>query len=149
MPAGAIIGDDSPATKPDLQVIKLADFEKVVAGHAGKPVAVDLWATYCVPCKVKFPKFLKFAKEHQQQAVFLSLSIDEETETAKAKEFLAEFKSPIPNYRLADDVTKMETKYEFEGVPTYLVFDAKGKKVFVGSDLEKAEKKVLELIEAK
>src|SRR5687768_9497069 len=75
---------DEPA-KVDIKAVSLEELVKYVAKHEGKPVAMDVWATWCVPCREKFPKFMALAAKHKDKASFFSLSIDEAEDIEKAK----------------------------------------------------------------
>src|SRR6476659_8462790 len=42
-----------------LTKVKAAEFEKIIASHKGKVIAVDVWADFCAPCKKAFPHIVK------------------------------------------------------------------------------------------
>jgi thiol-disulfide isomerase/thioredoxin len=138
--------EEKPDVKIELKDASLKDLEKHVAKHKGKPIAMDTWATWCVPCREKFPKFVKLAEKHRGKANFLSLTIDDEDKIAEAKAFLEAKKAKMPNFRLTDDAEKFEKKFDHEGVPFYVVWNAEGKIVLKTDDLAKVEKKVEELL---
>ena len=129
----------------ELKEIDLKGLEEFVAKHKGKPVIFDVWATWCLPCREKFPKYLKFAEKHANDAAFATLTIDDPDKTKEAKEFLVAKKSTLPNFRFSGETEVIEKKLGFEGVPTYLVFDKEGKLIERFNDLAKMEKKAEEL----
>jgi len=49
---------------------RLADFE-------GKPVVLNVWATWCPPCWDEIPDIVEFAREHDGEVVVLSISVDD------------------------------------------------------------------------
>lgn len=58
-------------------IIELSSFK-------GKKVFVNLWATWCPPCKAEIPSIEGLAsKADKEQAVFILLSLDENFEVAK------------------------------------------------------------------
>ena len=58
-----------------------------VQGSGQKLFLINLWATWCAPCKVEFPALLKVAKEFSQIDLIL-ISLDGNDELLAAEEFL-------------------------------------------------------------
>lgn len=71
------------------------NFEKEVL-QASKPVLVDFWASWCMPCKMMAPVVEEIAKEKEQEIKVYKVNIDKETNLA--------------------------TKYGVMSIPTFLVF---------------------------
>ncbi len=67
-------------TTPDGKPATLAQFK-------GKPVLVNLWATWCIPCVVELPTLDKAAQQLAGKVVVLAISQD--TDAAKVAPFLA------------------------------------------------------------
>jgi peroxiredoxin len=62
---------DFTVTDLDGQVVRLADLK-------GKRVILNFWATWCVPCRVELPNFIKLRTETSPTNVFiLGLSTDD------------------------------------------------------------------------
>lgn len=51
---------------------RLADFE-------GKPVVLNIWATWCPPCADEIPDVVAFARDHDGEVAVLSISVDDAT----------------------------------------------------------------------
>lgn len=122
--------------------------EKIVASK--KPAVVNLWATWCEPCKVEMPVFKKFrdSKAGERVNVFF-ISADNSDDVGKALEFAEEMEIKGPfTYRLAenaDEFGKAIAPTWSATLPTTFIFDAQGKlKTFwVGeSTLKQLEAKV-------
>ena len=45
-----------------------------------KPVVIDFWATWCIPCKRLLPEIEKFAREYQGRVSFYKVNADLEKE---------------------------------------------------------------------
>jgi thiol-disulfide isomerase/thioredoxin len=147
--AGWLAADDAKEKKVEIKSATVAELEKHVAAQKGKPTAMDVWATWCVPCREKFPKFVALADKHKDKAAFFSLSIDEAEQLEDAKKFLEKSKATFANFLAKDGAEAIEKKFKFEGVPQYVAWDADGKVVLRTSEIEKLEAKLKELLAAK
>ena len=58
------------------------DFEKTVLG-ADKPVLVDFWAPWCMPCRMIAPTLEKIASERNGDITIAKMNIDENPLTAQ------------------------------------------------------------------
>lgn len=141
-PAAAL----APPGETTLVDVDLAGFQKQLAAFGGKHVVVDAWATWCVPCRAKFPKFVELAgKSPKDKFVFLSLAVDE-PDAAKAREFLAGVRAAFVNLRLAGVASAAWQKsLGFATVPHYLIYDGAGKAIFRSDRFEALEAKLNEM----
>lgn len=74
-------------------------FASVLAGHKGKVVMVNLWATWCPPCVEELPDLQKFADENPQVQV-ITLSMDDPAEKNNVASFLKSRKLKFEPYLL-------------------------------------------------
>lgn len=134
MLAGCLGSAVAEAEEPiKLEKIKAADVSAMIAGHKGKVVAVDVWADFCAPCKMKFPHLVKLHQEHAKHGlVCVSVSVDLEENFEGALTFLKKQKAAFPNYILwdTDDAKdKLEKTFAHTSPPIFHVFDRDGKLV--------------------
>ena len=54
-------GRERPA--PELTLASLSGGEFSLAAYEGRPVMVNLWATWCLPCKAEHPILMKMAED--------------------------------------------------------------------------------------
>jgi thiol-disulfide isomerase/thioredoxin len=88
----------------------------------GKRVFVNLWATWCPPCRVEIPSIQKlYAKTDKNKVVFVMLSLDNNFETAK--QFAAKTKLDIPIYYPAGNLPAL---FNVESIPVTFIFNEKG-----------------------
>lgn len=129
-----------------LQDVDLAGYQAKLADQKGKIVVVDAWATWCVPCRAKFPKFVALADAKAgKNFAFMSLAVDE-TDAGKAQDFLKVARANFPNLRLAKVPSKeWQAALGFDTVPHYLVYDAAGKSILRTDKFEDLEAKLAEL----
>lgn len=106
--------------------------ELIVDNYKGKAVFVDIWATWCAPCKLEF----KFNNELEnflisQNISLLYLTVDNLKAIKKWEDFIVENKI-VGNHYFPDDAFKenLKKKLEVEGlnipVPRYLLFNSNG-----------------------
>lgn len=91
----------------------------------GKYVAIDLWATWCGPCKETSPLFEYQAKnyKHQDNIVFLAASVDEDKN--KWKLDIKNKKSDVTQWWIANpDALRM---LGVDGIPRFMMIDPQGK----------------------
>lgn len=97
----------------------------------GKVVLVDAWATWCGPCKAQIPHLKKLEEELKDQNIaFVSISVDEEKDHQKWKDFVNTEK--LGGIQLfAKGWSEFAAYYKINAIPRFLVFDQDGKIVSV------------------
>lgn len=94
----------------------------------GKYVYIDLWATWCGPCKVEIPHMKKIEEDyHGKNVVFISLSLDAPKDIQKWKDYVK--KNELKGIQImADNAFKSDVakNYEVTAIPRFLLFDTKG-----------------------
>jgi thiol-disulfide isomerase/thioredoxin len=103
---------------------KLEDFK-------GKFVYIDLWATWCGPCRAEIP-FLKEVekKYHDKNIVFMSISIDKQTDMEKWKKMIKEKElGGVQLFADNDWNSKFVQDFKVTGIPRFILIDPNGKVV--------------------
>ena len=104
-----------------------------LASLKGKVVLVDVWATWCMPCRVEIPHLKKLEEElHDKAIAFVSLSVDEAKDEEKWKNFVK--KESLTGLQLyARGFSDFAKYYKINAIPRFLVFDKEGKIVTIDS----------------
>ena len=94
----------------------------------GKLVYVDVWATWCGPCKAQIP-FLKHLEEkyREEDIAFVSLSIDQLKNISKWKDMIVD--KELEGIQIIADKawrSKFVTDYVIEGIPRFILIDKDG-----------------------
>ena len=107
------------ATAPDGSAVTLANFK-------GQVVVVNLWASWCAPCKKEMPTLAKLQAEYAGKPVkVMAISLDKgEGDLAKASAFLAD-KPPLQFYH-GDYAMAFNLQPAVPGLPTTIIYDRAG-----------------------
>lgn len=123
------------AVKSDLPAFRMVNAANQVvdlAQYKGKKVFVNLWATWCPPCRAEIPSIESLAKKTDKNKVeFVMLSLDDNFE--KAKNYAVRNNMSLPVYYPASTLPQV---FVTDGIPMTLIFDEQGKIIFqlVGSE---------------
>lgn len=109
---------------PDLPIAQLDEFQETL-GASDRPVVVNVWASWCLPCREEAPVLTEALAEYGEQVSFIGLSYDDNQ--PGAKQFLAEFDLPFPHYFDHDGVILAE--YGGRGIPRTYFFGPGGQLV--------------------
>ena len=79
---GILLAEEKGGYKMSVLVINKENFKEKVL-QSEKPVLLDLWATWCGPCKMLSPVVEELAEDHPEITVG-KINVDEEPELAQA-----------------------------------------------------------------
>ncbi|MCO6450623.1 MAG: TlpA family protein disulfide reductase [Caldilineales bacterium] len=89
----------------------------------GKPVVINFWASWCVPCREEQAILEETWQRHKGDVMFLGLDYLDQEPNALA--YLAEFGVTYPNG--PDKGSRAYTTYHVQGVPETFFVDAEGR----------------------
>ncbi len=76
---------------PGLASVAPAEVKGILDAHRGKVVVVNLWASWCLPCREEFPDLLRLHRELGSRGLDLVLiSADFSSQRQAAQEFLSQ-----------------------------------------------------------
>ncbi len=128
--------------------------QQVLKSNRGNVVLVNLWATWCAPCREEMPALVALQSRLASKGLKLvTVSADEPEDEASARQFLSEQKVPSPAYikRVENDekfIESLDPKWS-GALPASFLYDRNGRKVraFIGEvdmkELEAAIRKLL------
>ncbi|MFD2556259.1 TlpA family protein disulfide reductase [Sphingobacterium tabacisoli] len=110
------------------------NFENIEGGQSklsdlrGKYVYIDVWATWCGPCKMEIPHLIKLEKElHGKNITFVSLSLDDQKDKQKWKDYVAE--KQLGGVQVISDKafdTDFVQLYNINAIPRFILLDPEG-----------------------
>ncbi|HET9086864.1 MAG TPA: TlpA disulfide reductase family protein [Acidobacteriaceae bacterium] len=101
-----------------------------LAAYKGKPVLLDFWATWCVPCMESMPKLARLNQRLGRKGITV-ISIDEDADANAGKEFFARHNYDWQKFH--DDHRAIQKAFEGKAIPLTLLIDQDGKIVFNSS----------------
>lgn len=110
-------------TLPDLALEDLDGENVHIAELEGQPVVINLWASWCPPCRREMPAFERAQHHFSGEVRFLFANQGESL--AEIREYLAEEELELEGV-LKDPDSLMATGFEAHVMPTTLFFDAAG-----------------------
>lgn len=132
---------------PDVTGIGLKDEKTKLSSLKGKVVLLDIWATWCPPCRAMIPHEREMVKKMAGKPfVLVSVSADEKKETLTA--FLEREPMPWVHWWNGQDGPILQT-FRVRAFPTLFLIDAKGviRKKWVGApENEVLDKAVEDLV---
>jgi thiol-disulfide isomerase/thioredoxin len=91
----------------------------------GKVIFLNLWATWCGPCRAEMPAIHKlFNKVKDERIVFIMLSIDKDQAAQKVKAYVSKNKYTFPVYMPSGYLTD---QLNVPSIPTTFVISKEGK----------------------
>ena len=93
----------------------------------GHPVVVNLWASWCGPCRLELPFFQRQAIKRGARVAFLGVNSNDNR--ADARKLGARYPMPYPS--IEDRRLAVAGDYGAPGLPATAFYDARGKRVLV------------------
>lgn len=130
---------------PDFDAVDIEGKKWTLADFRGKYIYIDMWATWCAPCKKEFP-FLKELEEKFKDAniVFLGLSTDgvkenwEKMVRSGALTGTQLYLGPRSSFQLA---------YNIQGIPRFILLDRDGR--IISNDMSRpSDNETIKVIES-
>ncbi|ALA71657.1 cytochrome C biogenesis protein [Geobacillus stearothermophilus 10] len=111
---------------PDFVLRTLNGEEVRLSDFRGKRVIVNIWATWCPPCRAEMPNMQKFYEQYKDERVeIVAVNL---TQSERQPEHVARF---IQEYGITftvvlDEKGEVSRQYEAQAIPTSYLIDSKG-----------------------
>lgn len=124
--AVGFVASGPPAALPapgSLTPVSVSDFQGILVGLRGTPVVVNVWASWCGPCRVEAPLLQKASQRYGDRVIFLG--VDARDNESDARDFLRRYGITYPNLVDRDDA--ITGILGLRGYPTTYIFDRSGR----------------------
>jgi thiol-disulfide isomerase/thioredoxin len=100
-------------------------------------VVVNVWAAWCVPCRVELPVIQRASLDYGKRVAFVG--VDLRDNRGAAAKLLRDIPLTYPSYEDPDG--KVANGYRLVGTPSTIYYDAAGKQTYVhqGQYLDRAQ----------
>lgn len=83
----------------EIKIINDSDLLRILVEEKGSAVLINVWATWCAPCREEFPDLVKLSNDYRNQIRFIGISADEvEDIDDKVIPFLKSQNAQFENY---------------------------------------------------
>lgn len=124
-------GSPAPA-RVEIVPATAAEVLDAVRSSGAQVAVVNVWATWCIPCREELPDLLRFRRDHRDRGVALVLvSADFPDRIGEAREFLAEQGADFPSFLKSGPDQAFIDAFDPEwsgALPATFVYDAAGKR---------------------
>lgn len=104
--------------------INLAELNTLLESNKGKVVVLNLWATWCPPCRKEMPGFINLYKKYKDKGLeIIGVAFDE-----NGQEVVPPFiKALGVNYPIYLDGGDIGQAYDLQAYPTTIIYGKNGK----------------------
>jgi len=113
----------------------------------GKLVYIDIWATWCLPCRKEIPALKALQEEYKDKDItFVSLSVDDDKEAWK-NAVTTEKLTGVQLHKNVQMSPDFAENYDLTGIPRFILVNKDGKLISINAP-RPSEAKIKELINA-
>jgi thiol-disulfide isomerase/thioredoxin len=122
-PAETPAASTDPDAMPAFQLKGLDGSNLQLSSLRGKKVFVNIWASWCPPCRAEMPSIeALYNKVDKEKVAFVMLSVDEQREAGA--NFALNKKLVAPVYFPEEQLPRL---FQVQGIPATFIFDEQGK----------------------
>jgi peroxiredoxin len=108
---------------PDFSLTSLDGEPVSLAALRGRPVVLNFFATWCVPCRYELPAFQAMAQRHAERGLAVLL-VDLQEDPADVGQFLESLNVELP--AAVDETGHVTKAYRVRGLPSTFFVDREG-----------------------
>ncbi|MCB0968196.1 MAG: TlpA family protein disulfide reductase [Ilumatobacter sp.] len=115
-------GGDESSSLPDVEIVSLDGTETTSLADLEGPAVINLWATWCAPCRREIPAFEEVHQARSDEVRFVGINVGEDADVAA--EYLAEVGATYDQF--SDSAGYVVTELDTTAMPVTIVIDANG-----------------------
>ena len=110
---------------PSYRTVALNGDSVALADQKGKVLLLNIWATWCHPCRDEIPELREIHAKYKDRGLELvGVSVDAEGAEDNIREFMTEFEMTYPVW--LDPAERISAQFLTIGVPTTFLIDKGG-----------------------
>jgi thiol-disulfide isomerase/thioredoxin len=118
-------------------------FDAQLRALRGHPVVVNMWASWCEPCRFELPFLQREALARGTKVAFLGINVNDAKDAARQR--AAQFPMPYPSSE--DPRSNLFARFKARGLPTTAFYDSHGKLVIVHQGVFPTQAKLADAID--
>ena len=137
-----------------VRIISVSELNQILKQNKDYAVLINVWATWCAPCREEFPDLVKLAKNYNEKLKVIGISADDsDVIDSKVIPFLKKNNSEFENYLIKavdpEDFINLLNKDWSGAIPATFIYDNNGaqKEMLIGKrsyeEFEQAINKVI------
>ncbi|WP_336788301.1 TlpA family protein disulfide reductase [Paenibacillus sp. MMO-177] len=134
---------------PEFELRGFNDASYSLSQIKGKPVLINFWASWCVPCRKEAPEFVRLYNKYKDKVEFYAVNATSDDTIEGAVSFVQQYQLQFPV--LLDEKGNVSKLYNVRSYPTTYFVDGKGAIVSINLGIvspESLEKTIISTIEA-
>ena len=118
----------------EVEIITVDDLGHLIEDRNGRPLLVNVWATWCAPCREEFPDLVKISNKYGNKIDVVGISVDFPVEIdSKIIPFLKKHNAVFTNYVIKvtepEDFINLMNKEWSGAVPATFIYDKTGNQI--------------------
>ena len=111
---------------PNLELRDLQDGKHTLADYHGKPVLLNFWATWCVPCAAEMPLLSEMQNRYKDKVLFIAASVDDEDVKPEIAAFIKKHKGDALTVMTGPSLDSLHDFGLAPAMPGTVFIDAEG-----------------------
>ena len=111
---------------PSLDLHDLQGAPHKLEEYRGKPVVLNFWATWCVPCAAEMPLLSEMQKRYKDKVLFIAASIDDDDVKPEVEAFIKKHKADALTVMMGATLDSLQDFGLKQVMPGTVFIDAEG-----------------------
>lgn len=111
---------------PSLELRDLQGAPHNLEDYRGKPVVLNFWATWCVPCAAEMPLLSEMQQRYKGRVVFIAASIDDDDMKPEIAAFIKKHKGDALTVMMGATLDSLQDFGVAQVMPGTVFIDAEG-----------------------
>jgi cytochrome c biogenesis protein CcmG, thiol:disulfide interchange protein DsbE len=123
---GCVLSACAAETAPSLELHDLKGAPHKLEEFRGKPVVLNFWATWCVPCAAEMPLLSEMQIQYKDKILFIAASIDDEDVKPEIAAFIKKHKGDALTVMTGATLDNLQDFGVAQVMPGTIFIDAQG-----------------------